>query len=119
MKNTKLSYVTGYVLSVILTLSAYVLVSTHISHQHNYPSDTFMKLSLPALAVIQLFVQMILFLRLGRDKKPKWNTYTFGFALLIVLIIVVGSLWIMSNLDHHMMYSPEEINKYLHDEGDL
>lgn len=119
MRNTKVTYIAGYVLSTILTLTAYVLVSTHISHHHTYPSDQFMKISLLVLAVVQLFVQMILFLGLGRDKKPRWNTYTFVFAGIIVLIVVIGSLWIMSNLNYRMMYSPEEINKYLHSEGDL
>lgn len=119
MRNSKATYITGYVLSTILTLAAYVLVSVHINHQHNYPSDSFMQIALPVLAVIQLFVQMILFLGLGRDKKPRWNTYAFIFAGTIVLIIVIGSLWIMSNLNYRMMYSPNQINKYLHSEGDL
>lgn len=119
MRNNKATYVAGYVLSVILTLAAYVLVSVHIGHKHSYPPDSFMKIALLVLAVVQLFVQMILFLGLGRDKKPRWKTYTFIFAGTIVLIVVIGSLWIMSNLNYRMMYSPQQINKYLHDEGDL
>lgn len=119
MRNTRTMYIAGYVASVILTLAAYVLVSTHVAHHHLYPTDTFMRYSLMILAVVQLFAQMVLFLGLGRDKKPRWNTYTFIFAGTIVLIIVIGSLWIMSNLNYRMMYSPEQINKYLHQEGDL
>lgn len=119
MKNSKTMYMTGYVLSVFLTLTAYVLVSIHINNQHSYPSDLAMKVSLLVLAVTQLFVQMVLFLGLGRDKKPHWNSYAFIFAITIVLIIAVGSLWIMSNLNYNMMYSPDQINKYLHSEGDL
>ena len=119
MRNTKSSYITGYVLSTFLTLTTYVLVSIHVHHNHGYPSDTFMIIILPILAVVQMFVQMILFLHLGRDKKQKWNSYTFVFALITVLIIVGGSLWIMSNLNYRMMYSPKAINQYLHNEGDL
>jgi cytochrome o ubiquinol oxidase operon protein cyoD len=119
MRNSRTMYIAGYVISVILTLGAYVLVSTHVAHHHLYPSDTFMKYSLFGLAVLQLFAQMVLFLGLGREKKPHWNTYAFIFAGTIVLIIVIGSLWIMSNLNYRMMYSPEQINRYLHSEGDL
>lgn len=119
MRNTKTTYITGYVISVILTLTTYVLVSTHVAHHHEYPSDTFMQIALPVLAVMQLFAQMILFLGLGRGKKSLWNTYAFIFAVITVLIIVVGSLWIMSNLNYRMMYSPDQINHYLHSEGDL
>ncbi len=119
MRNSRATYIAGYIISTVLTLTAYVLVSVHINHQHTSPSDTFMKISLLVLAVIQMFVQMILFLGLGRDKKPRWNTYTFIFAGVIVLIVVIGSLWIMSNLNYRMMHSPDEVNKYLQSEGDL
>ena len=38
----------------------------------------------------------------------------FGFTTLIVAILVFGSLWIMSNLDYHMM-SPEDTDAYIQD----
>ncbi len=51
------------------------------------------------LAVAQLFVQLIYFLHLGQEKKPRWNVITFAFAAFIVLVLVGGTVWIMYHLD--------------------
>lgn len=107
------SYVIGFVLSLALTLTAYLLVRTHINHHHLYPSDTFMVIMLPVLAVAQLFTQLVFFLHLGKGSKPRWNPLVLSFALIVVLILVIGSLWIMHNLNYRMMPSGDQVNQYL------
>jgi len=57
------------------------------------------------LAVIQMFVQLIFFLHLGKENKPRWNTLIFAFMLLVLLIVVLGTLWIMHSLDTRVMGS--------------
>ena len=116
---TRAAYVTGFLLSLVLTVIAYALVRIHVAHHHQYPSDNFMMAALPLLAVVQLFVQMVFFLHLGRGSKPRWNIMALAFALIVVVILVVGSLWIMSNLNYRMMSSPSQINQYLNNQGDL
>lgn len=116
---TRRTYITGFLLSVVLTFVAFALVHIHVTHHHTYPSDNFMMVVLPALAVIQLFVQLVFFLHMGRESKPRWNAYALAFAVTVVLIVVIGSLWIMSNLNYRMMYSPEQIQRYLDSQGDL
>ncbi len=111
--DNKKTYVIGFVLSVVLTLIAFGLVSTHVAHHHNYPSDSFVMVALLALAVVQLFVQMVFFLHIRRGGKPRWNAWAFAFAAVVVAIVVIGSLWIMSNLNYRMMYTPSQINQYL------
>jgi cytochrome o ubiquinol oxidase operon protein cyoD len=65
-----------------------------------------------AIAVIQLVVQMVFFLHLGRGSR--WKALTFYFTLLIVAIIVVGTIWIMNNLNYNMMrMSPDEMKDYM------
>jgi cytochrome o ubiquinol oxidase operon protein cyoD len=59
------------------------------------------------MGILQMLVQLILFLHLSTEKRPHWNTILFLFMLLICLIVVAGSLWIMSNLDYRMM-SPSQ-----------
>lgn len=112
-------YTIGFMLALVLTLTAFILVHVHVAHHHTYPSDGFMMAVLPILAVIQLFVQMVFFLHLGRESKPRWNVYALAFALITVLILVIGSLWIMSNLNYRMMYSPDQIQRYVDSQGDL
>lgn len=116
---TKTSYAIGFVLSIVLTAAAFLLVHIHVVHHHQTPSDNFMMAALPILAVIQLFIQLIFFLHLSRESKPRWNALALLFAITVVVILVIGSLWIMSNLNYRMMYSPSQVNQYLKSQGDL
>lgn len=106
-----MSYTVGFGLSIILTLAAYFLTQHHVNSGHVSPSDSVMEILLLILAVIQLFVQLFFFLHLGREDKPRWRSMAFGFALLVVLIIVIGSLWIMNNLNYRM--TPQQMNQYM------
>ncbi len=113
---TMSSYISGFVLSIVLTLSAYLLV------QRSYYSHSTLVISVVVLALTQLVVQLLFFLHLGRGSKPRWNLIVFGFMLMVVVIIVFGSLWIMHNLNyahqHNHLVSPDQGNTYiLKDEG--
>jgi cytochrome o ubiquinol oxidase operon protein cyoD len=90
------SYVTGFILSVLLTLGAYFAVVTEI-----LPIGP-TTLSIVGLGLAQLFVQVIFFLHLGKEEKPYFNLITFCFTLFLVFVVVGGSLWIMHNLEHGM-----------------
>lgn len=110
-KTALLTYVAGFVLSVILTLAAYFLISRGIVH--NWPAIY----AVVGLAVVQLVVQLVFFLHLGREEEPRWNLLVFDFTLIIVCIVVVGSLWIMNNL-HYNMTPPKDVERELiRDEG--
>ncbi|MEK9196105.1 MAG: cytochrome o ubiquinol oxidase subunit IV [Patescibacteria group bacterium] len=102
MKNGTLrSYVTGFVLSIVLTLLAYIFVYIHIDSGHlDYTHNTLIAI-LISLALMQFYVQAVFFLHLGRDKGARWNLISFLFMVGVVFSIVVGSLWIMDNLDYH------------------
>lgn len=101
-------------LSLALTFIAFALVFQHIGANHTGPSHELITFALVALAVTQLAVQMVFFLHLGQESRPRWNFTVFLFMLLTLVIIVFGSLWIMDNLNYHMM-SPEETKAYMKD----
>lgn len=90
-------YSLGFVGSVALTLAAYLLVT------QSSVSGTTLLAAIAILAIIQLFVQMICFLHLGEEDKPRWQTRAFIAMGGALLFIVFGSIWIMNNLDYHMM----------------
>lgn len=69
------------------------------------------------LAFIQFILQLVLFLHLGEDRKPKWKTGVLLMMILIVAILVLGSLWIMKNLDYRMMPSSSYVNNYLNSQN--
>ena len=71
------------------------------------------------LALLQFTVQMIYFLHLGHESRPRWKLGVFGMMLVVVLIIVFGSLWIMNSLNYRMHTNPNQINKYLRSQDGL
>lgn len=100
------SYVVGFILSVVITLMAYFFVTNHL-----WPKEALIYIVM-GLAIVQLIVQLVFFLHLGRGGG--WKLATFFLAVLVVLIVVVGSLWIMNNLDYNMMHmNPEQMNQYM------
>ncbi len=108
------SYTIGFVGSLILTLVAYFLVTQHVFEGWETV------FAIVGLALIQLIVQLLFFLHLGRESKPRWNMLVFLFMAIIVAILVFGSLWIMNNLNYHHdhMTSPSSTNTFIiHDEG--
>jgi cytochrome o ubiquinol oxidase operon protein cyoD len=113
------TYVTGFVLSVILTVVAYGFVYDHVHSDHTVFTHHFLLILIFSLAVAQLAVQLVFFLHIGR-KGQNWNVATLGFAAVVVLILVIGSLWIMTNLDYNMSHkNPSDVNKYLKDQDSL
>ena len=91
------SYLIGYVTSILLTLTSFFLV-----YEKTLQLWQLIGLIL-LLALIQAFVQLYFFLDLGREHKPKWNLLVFFFMGMVVTIIVLGSFWIMYNLDERLM----------------
>jgi cytochrome o ubiquinol oxidase operon protein cyoD len=104
---TTRTYVAGYILSIILTLTAFKVVDDDLLKGWGFT------LTLVAFAVVQLFVQLLFFLHLDKERKPRLNLMAFAFMAMVLLIIVLGSLWIMDNLNYHVM-TDEEI---IQDEG--
>lgn len=89
-------YTIGFVLSVLLTVAPFYLV------MNDMVSGWALTLTLVYFALLQLAVQLVFFLHISSGKDAKWNTMLLGFALLVVVIVVVGTLWIMDNLAYYM-----------------
>jgi cytochrome o ubiquinol oxidase operon protein cyoD len=103
------TYVTGFVLSVLLTLTAYVVAT------HSHLGQVSLFIAVILLALIQFIVQVICFLHLGY-KGSLDRVITLGFSLLIVLILTSGSLWIMFTLNARMMPSMQQMEQYMIDQ---
>ncbi len=103
------AYVTGFILSLVLTLGAYFAVV------YNLLSGNALTLPILVFAVIQLLVQMIFFLHLHKGEDRKWNFMVLLSTVTIVLILVVGSIWIMNHLNYNM--TPSQMNNYMNDQG--
>ncbi len=91
------SYVAGFIFSLILTIISFLLVV-----KKWYSSEGILATIL-GLAIFQAWVQLFYFLHLGKEAKPHWHTSIFLLMGLTVLILVIGSLWIMFNLKARVM----------------
>jgi cytochrome o ubiquinol oxidase operon protein cyoD len=110
-RGTLRTYVTGFVASIVLTIAAYLLVT------HRALSRRTLIAAVIGLALAQFLVQLLFFLHLGRETKPRWKLMVALFMVMVVLILVFGSLWIMTNLNYRM--TPDQINKYMNSQAGL
>ena len=99
MGEKKLSvYLFGVVSCAILTVIAFYTVMDNTLPKWQIFTVIF------AAACIQLLVQVICFLRLNtQTEQSRTNTMSFIFTIVILVTIISGSLWIMSNLNYNMM----------------
>lgn len=113
-EETKLSlksYTIGFILSLVLTLTAYIAVTKRI-----FSTDGIVAF-IVALALTQFIVQLYFFLHLGHETRPRWKLAVFFFMLGVVLILVFGSLWIMNNLNYRMTIPQQE--QYMNNQDGL
>lgn len=100
-------YTIGFVLSLLLTFAAYFDVRLH-------PNMNTLLVVLGVLAVTQMAVQLVFFLHLGEEVRPRYRLASFGFMLLILVVVVTGSLWVMSHLNNNMMHmTPDQKTNYM------
>jgi len=111
---TVTSYVIGFVLSLALTFATFFLVQAHVASGHSFIADNILVLIILALAVVQLIVQMVFFLHLTSKDGRTWKLTIFFSTLILILIIVLGSVWIMDHLNYNM--SSAQIEQYLQNE---
>lgn len=105
-ERTLRNYVIGFILSLLLTSSAYVAVTNQL-----FLGGVLIAV-IVGLAIVQVLVQLFFFLHLGHETKPRWKLVVLLFMLVVLFILVFGSLWIMQNLDYNMM--PEhQMDEYL------
>ena len=90
-------YTIGYVLAVILTVASFAMATTHLLTPASLVAALFV------LAVGQMLVHLIFFLHITTAPAHKTNILAIVLTLLIITLVVIGSLWIMSQLNQHMM----------------
>jgi len=96
--STLRGYLTGFVLSVVLTAIPFWLVMGKV-----FPSSTLTAAILLAFAAVQIVVHMIYFLHMDAKSEGGWNLLALIFTLVLVVITLAGSIWVMYHLNVNMM----------------
>ena len=91
-------YVTGFLLSVVLTAIPFWLVMAKV-----IPNSTITALVVLGFAVVQILVHMVYFLHLDAKSEGGWNLLSTIFTVVIVVIMLAGSLWVMHHMNTNMM----------------
>ncbi|WP_123042341.1 cytochrome o ubiquinol oxidase subunit IV [Cohnella candidum] len=84
------SYVIGFVLSLILTAIPLAVVL------NDWMQGTGARAVLLICAVLQFVVQLVFFMHLREEKKPRYNLLALILGIIILITIVGGSIWIMT-----------------------
>jgi cytochrome o ubiquinol oxidase operon protein cyoD len=84
------SYVTGFILSIILTIIPLYLVT------HHALSRGMLIVAIMTMAVLQFVIQLVFFMHIRESEKPRYNLLALLLGIVFVLTIVIGSMWIMT-----------------------
>jgi cytochrome o ubiquinol oxidase operon protein cyoD len=90
-------YLIGLVLAAVLTAVSFYLARSTLVWAPSIP------IALSVLALAQMGVHLLFFLHITAGKDSINNVLALAFGLLIVMLLVFGSLWIMSNLNRNML----------------
>jgi cytochrome o ubiquinol oxidase operon protein cyoD len=90
------TYLVGLGLATLLTIVSFFIAGTTLVWGPSIP------VALVVLAIAQMGVHLVFFLKITTGPDNVNNVMALAFGVLIVLLLLVGSLWIMANLNHMM-----------------
>jgi cytochrome o ubiquinol oxidase operon protein cyoD len=103
-----LGYLVGLALAALITAVAFFISQTTLVWGPSIP------IALVVLAVGQIGVHLVFFLHITTGPDNENNVLALAFGVLIVMLLIVGSLWIMSNLNRNMMPMNEQGTMPMH-----
>jgi cytochrome o ubiquinol oxidase subunit IV len=94
---TLAAYAKGFILSIVLTAIPFALVI------RGTLSRTETLVAIFAAGVVQILVHLYYFLHLNTSSRARWNLMALLFALLIMILVIGGTIWIMYHLNYRLM----------------
>jgi cytochrome o ubiquinol oxidase operon protein cyoD len=99
-----LSYVLGLGVALILTGVAFWVASTSALWGPG------VAVGLVVLAIAQMGVHLVFFLHITSGPDNTNNVLALAFGVLIVLLVMIGTIWIMAHMNANMTLGPEVMN---------
>lgn len=91
-------YVTGFLLSVVLTAIPFWLIMGKVIANPGMAAAVIL-----AFAAVQIVVHMVYFLHMNTKSEGGWNMLALIFTLVLVVITLAGSMWVMHHMNSNMM----------------
>lgn len=95
-------YVKGFILAVILTVIPFYLVMSGAIEDRATGLVV-----LGAFAIVQVVVHMVYFLHMNGKIQGGWTMLSTVFTAVFLAIAVAGTLWVMYQMNAHMMPTHE------------
>ncbi len=95
---TRRSYMTGFILAVILTFIPFALVMSG-----GFAAPRLTGFLILAFAIIQIIVHMVYFLHMNLKSEGGWIFISLIFTIIVLTIALVGTMWVMYNMNAYMM----------------
>jgi cytochrome o ubiquinol oxidase operon protein cyoD len=100
-----LVYTIGLFVAVLLTATSFWVANTSLL----WPGGV--GLGLAVLAIAQMGIHLVFFLHITSGPDSTNNILALAFGLLIVFVVVVGTVWIVADLnDNMLMPSTDSMN---------
>lgn len=100
-------YAAGLLAALCFTYAIYLITTQHALE------GAVLAGVLLVIAIAQLVVQMVVFLHIFDETKPRWTLWSLVYSVIMMMIVVIGSLWVMYNLNYNMHISPEQMKDYM------
>ncbi len=102
------SYMIGFILSVVLTVIPFALVmGDMLSSEGATIAIIFL------LGAGQMLVHLHYFLHVTLKVENGWQAMSIVFTIILLVIIMVGSIWVMTHLQENMMPAHDQIERVL------
>jgi cytochrome o ubiquinol oxidase operon protein cyoD len=98
-------YLLGLALASLLTAASFYFAGSGLVWAPSIP------MLLVVLAIAQMGVHLVFFLHITTGPDNTNNVLALAFGVLIVVLVVFGSIWIMTHLNHNM--SPQEMMQHM------
>lgn len=102
-----LRYAVGYIGAMVIVYLMYFAVT------QEWLGRVGLAVLLLVAASLQLLIQLAVFLHVGVENKPRWTMWSIIYTVAMMLVLVVGSIWVMANMNYNMHYTPEQMNDYM------
>lgn len=93
----------GFGLAALLSIIPFYLVMADTGL-----SSTAVVAVIMILAAIQIIVHLVFFLHVNREVEGGWTFAATIFAVIVLVIVLAGSIWVMYNMNKNMMPMPSE-----------
>ena len=96
------SLMTGFAMAVILTVLPFGLVMGDTGLSREVLIGLIM-----GMGGLQIIVHLVYFLHVNKNVEQGWTLVATIFSVIILVIVLIGSLWVMHNMNQNMMPMPD------------